>query len=88
MTCGHHNETVGVRHQRLLAFGPSLASLTSDLTLVSPAFGRPDLASELPLVPRVIQILYLITDWLFKNVFLPETAVGQKRSREMNRFFQ
>ena len=25
----------------------------SDLTLVSPAFGRPDLASELPLVPRV-----------------------------------
>ena len=51
--CGHHNKTVGVRHQRLLAFGPSLASLTSDLTLVSPAFGRPDLASELPLVPRV-----------------------------------
>ena len=42
-----------VRHQRLLALGPSLTSLTSDLTLVSPAFGRPDLASELPLVPRV-----------------------------------
>ena len=36
----------------------------------------------------LIQILYLITDWLFKNVFLPATAVGQKRSREMNRFFQ
>ena len=34
----------------LLGFG---ASLTSDLTLVSPANGRPDLASELPLVPRV-----------------------------------
>ena len=48
--CGHHNETVGVCHQRLLAFG---ASLTSDLTLVSPANGRPDLASELLLVPRV-----------------------------------
>ena len=50
ITCGHHNETVGVCHQRLLAFGPSL---TSDLTLVSPANGRPDLASELPLIPRV-----------------------------------
>ena len=37
---------------------------------------------------RLIQILYLITDWLFKNVFLPATAVGQKMSREMNRFFQ
>ena len=36
----------------------------------------------------LIQILYLITDCLFKNVFLPATAVGQKRSREMNRFFQ
>ena len=36
----------------------------------------------------LIKILYLITDWLFKNVFLPATAVGQKRSREMNRFFQ
>ena len=34
----------------------------------------------------LIQILYLITDWLFKNVFLPATTVGQKRSREMNRF--
>ena len=51
--CIKHNETIGVRHQRLLAFGPSLASLTSDLTLVSPSFGWPDLASELPLVPRV-----------------------------------
>ena len=30
-------QTVGVRHQRLLAFGPSLPSLTSDLTLVWPA---------------------------------------------------
>ena len=48
--CIKHNETIRVRHQRLLAFG---ASLTSDLTLVLPAFGRPDLASELPLVPRV-----------------------------------
>ena len=45
-----HNETIGVRHQRLLVFGPLLAS---DLILVSPAFGWPDLASELPLVPRV-----------------------------------
>ena len=54
--CIKHNETIGVRLQRLLAFGPSFASLTSDLTLVSPAFGRSDLASELPLVPRV-QIL-------------------------------
>ena len=32
--CIKHNETVWVRHQRLLAFGPSLASLASDLTLV------------------------------------------------------
>ena len=54
--CIKHNETIGVRHQRLLAFGPSLASLTSDLTLVSPAFGRPDLASELPLVPGYSKI--------------------------------
>ena len=49
--CIKHNETIGVRHQRLLAFGPLL---TSVLTLISPAFGRPDLASELPLVPRVV----------------------------------
>ena len=28
-----------------------------DLTLVLPAFGRPDLASELPLVPRVSNLL-------------------------------
>ena len=38
-------------------FGPSL---TSDLTLVLPVFGQPDLASELPLVPRVQKIVYNI----------------------------
>ena len=59
--CIKHNETIGVRHQRLLAFGPSLASLTLDLTLVSLAFGQPDLASELPLVPRVSNIYAVAT---------------------------
>ena len=43
----------------LAAFG---ASLTSDLTLVSPANGRPDLASELPLVPRVRNRTNAISD--------------------------
>ena len=37
----------------LFSLGAFGSSLTSDLTLVSPAFGWPDLASELPLVPRV-----------------------------------
>ena len=60
--------TVGVCHQRLLAFGPSLASLTSDLTLILPTFGRPDLASELPLVPRV-QFLMVLETSVWSAVF-------------------
>ena len=56
------NFTLGTRGNSLAKSGRPLAGETSvrsevseasDLTLVSPANGRPDFASELPLVPRV-----------------------------------
>ena len=84
--------TLGTRGNSLAKSGQPLAGETSVRSEVSEASEAPNASSLWWRTPMVslclIQILYLITDWLFKNVFLPATAVGQKRSREMNRFFQ
>ena len=74
---------------RLLNPAGQKAGETSVRSEVSEAPNASSLWWRTPMVSLcLIQILYLITDWLFKNVFLPATAVGQKRSREMNWFFQ
>ena len=84
--------TLGTRGNSLAKSGRPKAGKTSVRSEVSEASEGPNASSLWWRTPMVslclIQILYLITDWLFKNVFLPATAVGQKRSREMNRFFQ
>ena len=84
--------TLGTRGNSLAKSGRPKSGETSVRSEVSEASERPNASSLWWRTPMVslclIQILYLITDWLFKNVFLPATAVGQKRSREMNRFFQ
>ena len=84
--------TLGTRGNSLAKSGWPKASETSVRSEVSEASEGPNASSLWWRIPMVslclIRILYLITDWLFKNVFLPATAVGQKRSREMNRFFQ
>ena len=68
---------------------PAETSVRSEVSEASEGPNASSLWWRTPMVLLcLIQILYLITDWLFKNVFLPATAVGQKRSREMNRFFQ
>ena len=85
-------DTLGTSGNSLAKSGRPKASETSVRSEVSEASEGPNASSLWWRTPMVslclIQILYLITDWLFKNVFLPATAVGQKRSREMNRFFQ
>ena len=82
--------TLGTRGNSLAKSGRPKAGKTSVRSEVSEASEAPNASSLWWRTPMVslclIQILYLITDWLFKNVFLPATAVGQKRSREMNRF--
>ena len=84
--------TLGTRGNSLAKSGRPKAGETSVRSEVSEVSEGPNASSLWWRTPMVslclIQILYLITDWLFKNVFLPATAVGQKRSREMNRFFQ
>ena len=84
--------TLGTRGNSLAKSGRPKAGKTSVRSEVSEASEGPNASSLWWRTPMVllclIQILYLITDWLFKNVFLPATTVGQKRSREMNRFFQ
>ena len=84
--------TLGTRGNSLAKSGRPKSGETSVRSEVSEASERPNASSLWWRTPMVslclIQILYLITDWLFKNVFLPATAVGQKRSREMNLFFQ
>ena len=85
--------TLGTRGNSLAKSSRTKAGKTSVRSEVSEASEGPNASSlwwRTPMVSlSLIQILYLITDWLiFKNVFLPATAVGQKRSREMNRFFQ
>ena len=85
------DRTLGTRGNSLAKSGRPKAGETSVRSEVSEASEGPNASSLWWRTPMVslclIQILYLITDWLFKNVFLPATAVGQKRSREMNRFF-
>ena len=81
--------TLGTRGNSLAKSGRPKAGETSVKSEVSEAPNASCLWWRTPMVSLcLIQILYLITDWLFKNVFLPATAVGQKRSREMNRYFQ
>ena len=81
---------LGTRGNSLAKSGRPKAGETSVRSEVSDASEGPNASSLLWRTPMVslclIQILYLITDWLFKNVFLPATAVVQKRSREMDRF--
>ena len=84
--------TLGTRGNSLAKSGRPKAGETSVRSEVSEVSEGPNASSLWWRTPTVslclIQILYLITDWLFKNVFLPATAVGQKRLCEMNRFFQ
>ena len=88
----HPSGTLGTRGNSLAKSGRPKAGETNVRSEMSEASEGPNASSLWWRTPMVslclIQILYLITDWLFKNVFLPATAVGQKRSREMNRFFQ
>ena len=90
--CKRNNSTLGTIGNSLAKSGRTKARKTSVRSEVSEVREGPNASSLWWRTPMVslclIQILYLITDWLFKNVFLPATAVGQKRSREMNRSFQ
>ena len=82
-------DTLGTRGNSLAKSGRPKAGKTSVRSEASEGPNASSLWWRTPMVSLcLIQILYLITDWLFKNVFLVATTVGQKRSREMNRFFQ
>ena len=89
---GKPSRNLCTRGNSLAKSGRPKAGKTNVRSEVSKASEGPNASSLCWRTPMVslclIQILYLITDWLFKNVFLSATAVGQKRSREMNRFFQ